>query len=95
MISEALKIITKSVGILAFLGGCTPQVEPDGTTDDPCNAAAFGYVKWQPAEILADLEIPEPHRIYNRSDAITQDFRKKRLNFVVGNTGRIEVIRCG
>ncbi|MEM9716037.1 MAG: I78 family peptidase inhibitor [Pseudomonadota bacterium] len=81
---------------LCVLGAvaCAP-VEEVSLSDDGCRAAEFEYLKWQKAEVLQDVELPEVTRIIRPGMAVTQDFRQNRLNLFIGNTGRIENLRCG
>lgn len=84
--------------VLAFcvfgVVACAP-VEDAETPADTCGAADFEYLKWQKAEVLADVELPKDTRIIRPEMAVTMDFRQNRLNISVGKSGRIENIRCG
>lgn len=83
------------VTALLTVAACTQEAAVENPPKDDCDAAAFQYLKWQKAEVLDDLPLPNPHRIIPSGGAVTMDYRPERLNFSIGETGRIETIRCG
>lgn len=96
MILEGVMRRWFGLGILGvLLSGCVNEEPVKAQPSDGCNAADFAYLKWQKVDVLDGIDLPDPHRIYRAGAMITQDFRQDRINFVIGNSDRIEVIRCG
>lgn len=78
------------------LMGCDIQPVTDvGASKGTCPAEDFQYLKWQKQDVLDAVVLPRGTRIIGPNTVVTQDFRLDRLNFYIGNSGRIEVIRCG
>lgn len=88
-------LVVLSVTIV-LVSACTPDGPVERAAPaDKCGAESFQYLKWQKVEVLEDVDLPALHRIVGPNSAVTMDFRPNRLNFSIGNTGRIEAIRCG
>lgn len=82
---------------LCALAACAeappPASAPQPGTDS-CNAASFRGLVGQPREVLDRMTLPAGTRIIGPRDAVTMDFSPGRLNFEIGENGRIAKIGC-
>lgn len=75
-----------------LLAACVqPAAEGAG---DACGAAGYQGLLGQPEAVLRQMQFPASTRIIGPRDAVTDDYRIDRLNFEIGEGGRIEKIAC-
>lgn len=70
-------------------GGGMPPVE------DACGAAGLQQMVGQPASALDTMRFAQPMRVIRPGQAVTMDYNAERLNFAVGEDGRITRVYCG
>ena len=85
--------------ILLLVPACT-AVEPQtpatpAPADDTCNAAAYAGLVGQDATALERVLLMGKVRVIRPGQAVTMDFMPDRINFRVGEDGRIAAITCG
>lgn len=89
--------------VAAGLSACQgmPATGPDAgppvpaPADDTCGAAPHAALVGQPETALLRQLIMGQVRVIRPGDAVTMDFRPERLNFDIGEDGRIRRIYCG
>jgi hypothetical protein len=59
-----------------------------------CAATDFEHLIGQDQSTLNKLDIQGPHRIILPNSALTMDYNEMRINFLIGETGLIESIKC-
>ncbi|MDQ7263018.1 I78 family peptidase inhibitor [Paracoccus sp. PS-1] len=82
---------------LCALAACVeaePPAQAPGTESDSCNAASFRGLIGQPRGVLDGMTLPAGTRVIGPRDAVTMDFRASRMNFEIGEDGRIAKIGC-
>lgn len=79
------------VGASALLAGCVAAAP----TQPDCDASGLQSYVGEPRSVLAAMTLPAPVRIIEPGMVVTMEFNPKRLNFVIGEDGRIERIYCG
>lgn len=77
------------------LAGEPAQVSLERTRDDRCGAESLQALLGQPESVFFRYSFPDDTRFIGPDDAVTQDFRARRLNFDIGANGRITRIWCG
>lgn len=70
-----------------------PQPGKPGESD-ACGASRFQGLVNQPATVLRNLTLPDPHRVIGYGEAITTDYSPARLNIELGQNKRIARIAC-
>ncbi len=84
---------------LLFLAGCaTPPTlapQPPIPASDTCGAAPHASLVGQDATALERVLILRQVRVIRPGQAVTLEFLAERLNFHVGENGRITHITCG
>ena len=88
---------------VAALTACVPIMgngDGNGTdngppAEDPCGAAGYRDLVGRDRSVAEDLQLVQPHRIYGPDEAVTMDYVPERINFVIGEDGNIEEVRCG
>ena len=85
-----MRNIISSVMLLSALAACSPE-EPTSTE---CTADAHQNLIGQSETVLATMKFGVPVRVIHPGDAVTMDFQPDRLNFIIGESGKIEKIEC-
>ncbi len=82
------------LGLIAGLAlmACQPVPAP---REDACGAAGMQSFIGQDRSVLAAMTFPAGTRIIEAGSPVTMDFNPRRLNIVIGSTGRIERVSCG
>ncbi|WP_235829683.1 I78 family peptidase inhibitor [Frigidibacter oleivorans] len=88
------------LGGAALLGlvACMPEGGAGGGTppmEDACGAAGLQQMVGQPASALDTMRFAQPMRVIRPGQAVTMDYNVERLNFAVGEDGRITRVYCG
>ncbi len=65
------------------------------TLDDRCGADGLQAFVNQREAVFFRYSFPDGTRFIRPGDAVTQDFNPRRLNFIIGNDGRVAQVRCG
>ena len=60
-----------------------------------CGSKALQALIGQKSGILAEHDLPQPHRILSPNSIMTMDYRSERLNIYLDRHGVIEKISCG
>ncbi|UFS65926.1 hypothetical protein LO749_05015 [Paracoccus denitrificans] len=82
---------------LCALAACVEAMPPAQVPQpgaDSCNAASFRGLVGQPRGVLDRMTLPAGTRIIGPRDAVTMDFNAGRMNFEIGEDGRIAKIGC-
>jgi hypothetical protein len=95
--------MTRILPLLAALSlsACAAVVvlptEPDGGigTTDTCGADALQVFVGQPPSALDAVRLTQPFRVIRPGEMVTMDFLPERVNFRVGEDGRIAEVTCG
>lgn len=83
------------------LAACAPVVvlptEPGGGTGipDTCGAGALRFFVGQPPSALDAVRLTQPFRVIRPGEVVTMEFLAERVNFRVGEDGRIAEVYCG
>lgn len=77
-----------------------PELDPERVVENPedapeCPAEEYQVLVGQPREEIHYESLPEPHRVYGEGDMVTMDYRRDRMNIVVGMDGRVVEVKCG
>lgn len=97
----AMRTVLPFLGALALLAACDvarvpPAVPPVPVGEaDTCGGAQYAGLVGQDATALERVLIIGQVRVIRPGTAVTMDFRPQRLNFEVGEDGRIARIYCG
>ena len=76
--------------LMSVIAGCSPDTPaPAG-----CAAPDLQYLVGQPEDVLTTMKFGVPIRVIHPGDAVTMDFQSDRLNFIIGESGKIEKIEC-
>ena len=82
---------------LIALAGCTaappPPIPPQ--IEDTCGAADFADLIGQDATMLERNLRLGMVRVIRPGDAVSQDFRPARINFMIGADETIRTVNCG
>lgn len=81
---------------LATLAGCSvaePPVPPQA--NDTCGAGAFTALIGQDATVLETVLLLGPVRVIRPGDAVTMDYLRQRVNFVIAENETIQRVDCG
>ena len=82
---------------LCVLGACAeapaPAPAPDSQSDQ-CQATSFRGLTGQPRSVLGKMTLPAGTRVIGPLDPVTMDYRANRLNFEIGQDGKIAKIAC-
>ena len=62
---------------------------------DRCGADSLQAFLNQREAVFFQYTFPDGTRFVRPGDAITQDYNPRRLNFIIGNNGRVKEVRCG
>lgn len=74
----------------------TREIPPiNRSLNDRCGADSLQPFVNQREAIFFRYAFPEGTRFIRPGDAVTQDFNPRRLNFIIGNNGRVQQVRCG
>ncbi|MEM0948283.1 MAG: I78 family peptidase inhibitor [Pseudomonadota bacterium] len=74
----------------------TRQTVPvNRTLTDRCGANGMQPFVNQRDAVFFRYAFPDGTRFIRPGDAVTQDFNPRRLNFIIGNDGRVKEVRCG
>ncbi|QRZ13240.1 hypothetical protein JWJ88_00840 [Paracoccus methylovorus] len=79
---------------LCLLGACVEVQPPEQPQPDVCKAATFNGLVGQPRQVLEKMTLPPGTRIIGPRDPVTMDFNANRINFEIGEDGRIAKIGC-
>ncbi|NBD30972.1 MAG: hypothetical protein GVY31_13155 [Alphaproteobacteria bacterium] len=85
------------IAALCVLTACAqpgPLTLPD-PAEDSCGAAPHAALVGQDATALERVLIIGPVRVIRPGMAVTMDYRPDRINFEIGQDGRIVRIYCG
>ncbi|MFT7108126.1 MAG: hypothetical protein ACJAVT_002659 [Yoonia sp.] len=81
---------------LILLAGCSACVTPAPLPeDDTCDAANYATLVGQPATALERIFLLSKVRVIRPNQAVTMDFRKDRINFMITEDEAIAAITCG
>ncbi len=80
--------------VTAAVSACVPMIGGPGDEAD-CGAAGYQDLVGRDRSVAEELQLVQPHRIYGPGEAVTMDYRPDRLNFVIGEDGKIREVRCG
>lgn len=82
---------------LCALAACV-QPEPPATPPpegaDTCGAARYQGLVGQPRAVLDKMTLPPAARVIGPRDPVTMDLRVDRINFEIGENGKIARIGC-
>jgi hypothetical protein len=79
-----------------LVAACVPMSPTPGSgVEGSCGAAGYQNLVGRDRSVAEDLRLVQPHRIYGPDEAVTMDYNPDRLNFVIGEDGNIEEVRCG
>jgi hypothetical protein len=92
MLNKNLLLLTTTVALLIACMDTQKPTEPISTTE--CAATDFKYLIGKGQSTLNNLTIQDPHRIILPNSAVTMDYNEMRINFLIGETGLIESIKC-
>ena len=93
----------KLIALLALAACTTPDLQtpkpvadriPTGINDS-CGAVRYHTLLDQDATALERILILGQVRIVRHNSIMTQDYRVERMNFHIGENGKIERISCG
>jgi len=80
---------------LCAFGACAgPQAPAQAPAADSCNSAPLRGLVGQPGKVLEEMTLPAPSRVIGPRDPVTMDFNPARMNFEIGEDGRIAKIGC-
>lgn len=80
----------------AAVGSEEPRiVDRTGEGAARCPSEAYQVLVGQRIGEIDRASLPVPNRIYGRGDMVTMDYRRDRLNIVVGNDERVQEVKCG
>ncbi|SIR06128.1 I78 family peptidase inhibitor [Paracoccus thiocyanatus] len=82
---------------LWLLGACAQAPAPAPTVGagaETCPAASFRGLTGQPRGVLDRMTLPAGTRIIGPRDAVTMDYNPGRMNFEIGEDGRIAKLGC-
>jgi len=98
----------KRLLLILGLAGCVPAMAPDDPApavppagsyptglDNTCDGERYGPLVGQKATALEQVLIMGQVRVIRPGMIVTQDYRPERINFEIGDTGRILRITCG
>ncbi|MFA7668908.1 MAG: I78 family peptidase inhibitor [Burkholderiaceae bacterium] len=80
------------------LAGCqtgAKQTSVAMTDDDPCGANAFKRLVGTAGDKVADDMFPVGTRVLRPGMVMTMDYRRDRLNVVIGESGVVDRVHCG
>ena len=89
---------------LAFLAACeevvtanAPATPAGGTTvaEDRCGASEFQVAVGLHSTAVADFDFQQPMRIIQPGQTVSAGMSKRRINFLLGEDGRIARVFCG
>ena len=86
-------LIVGSFAVLLL--GCAQTTARPGEPLADCSADHYNRYLWQKSSVLDGLNLPKRTRIIGPEDLVTMDHVPRRLNFAVGELGRIERVYCG
>lgn len=84
--------------LLAGLPACLPVtggIPAGGERAEECGAGGYRSLVGRDRSVADELMTVQPKRVYGPDEAVTQDYRPDRINFVIGADGTIAEVRCG
>ncbi len=76
-----------------LLAAC--QAPASEHADDTCGAAGLQHLVGQPAAEAEGVSAPDGVRIFGPDQAVTMDYRERRLNIELDGNDRILRVFCG
>ncbi|NYT22979.1 hypothetical protein H0A73_05145 [Alcaligenaceae bacterium] len=80
------------------LAGCQTGAKQDTVAkndDDPCGATAFRQLVGTAGDKVDDGMFPAGTRVLRPGMVMTMDYRRDRLNVVIGESGLVDRVNCG
>ena len=66
-----------------------------GPVTGDCGMENFADLVGQPASMIDQNVLPDPHRVVPHNGVITMDYRPNRLTIRIGENGAVETVACG
>lgn len=95
MLSKKFTKLCSFAFVLAVVIACDSSQAIDAPPNKrECAAEQFSNLIGKDQGALKKVNLPDPHRIIAPNSAVTMDYSETRVNFMIGETGLIESIKC-
>jgi Peptidase inhibitor I78 family len=98
MTLKLIPVLGVALTLAACNGGGSPAsvapIAPKPAGVDACGASELQDMVGQSQDTLARIKFAVPVRVITPGMAVTMDFQANRLNFYVGEDGKISSITC-
>ena len=83
------------ISLIGFLGACAETTANDTRSFRDCDAEFYNRYLWQKVSVLESVDLPQNTRVILPDHVVTMDHVAGRLNFQIGELGRVERVYCG